>query len=263
VSQDLSDLVLTPAKHMDGSGLGWHIEHGKCYQITSFAEVKGLSLSKTQGDLLSQFNSVVMSRIYPKGMRVDSSNYNPFPYWYCGCQIVALNYQTPDVFLRLNEGRFQKNARTGYILKPECLRSTGDQPVVTWPGTNVDSTKVLYLRIISGWRLIPKKRKNNSNTVHVKVSLYTALNVVEKTTHPVDDNLHNPFFDTEFSFDIIHEEIDMIMFEVFDKKDNLLYYYSIPVDCMRTGYRVIPLKDLYGREEKEAELFVHVILNKI
>jgi len=213
------------------------------------------------GDILSQFTSVAMSRIYPKGMRVDSSNYNPLPYWYCGCQIIALNYQTPDVFLRLNEGKFQKNSRTGYVLKPDCLRMIDNQPV-TWLGALSPSTKVLYLRIISGWRLVPKKKKN-SNTVFVRVSLYTALDVIVKDTQIVNDNLHNPYFDTEFAFDIIHEEIDMIMFEVFDKKENLLFYYSIPVDCMRTGYRTIPLKDLYGREEKEAELFVHVLLNKI
>lgn len=35
-----------------------------------------------------------MSRIYPKGTRMDSSNYNPQPFWNVGCQMVALNYQT-------------------------------------------------------------------------------------------------------------------------------------------------------------------------
>ena len=35
-----------------------------------------------------------MSRIYPKGTRMDSSNYSPQPFWNAGCQMVALNYQT-------------------------------------------------------------------------------------------------------------------------------------------------------------------------
>lgn len=35
-----------------------------------------------------------MSRIYPKGTRMDSSNYSPQPFWNVGCQMVALNYQT-------------------------------------------------------------------------------------------------------------------------------------------------------------------------
>ncbi len=40
-------------------------------------------------DLL-EFNENQFSRIYPKGLRVDSSNYDPVPAWTCGSQIVAL-----------------------------------------------------------------------------------------------------------------------------------------------------------------------------
>lgn len=35
-----------------------------------------------------------MSRIYPKGTRMDSSNYMPQMFWNVGCQMVALNFQT-------------------------------------------------------------------------------------------------------------------------------------------------------------------------
>jgi len=40
------------------------------------------------------FEQVQFSRVYPKGQRIDSSNYNPIPLWNSGCQMVALNYQT-------------------------------------------------------------------------------------------------------------------------------------------------------------------------
>jgi len=33
-------------------------------------------------------------RTYPAGMRIDSSNFNPIPFWACGIQMAALNYQT-------------------------------------------------------------------------------------------------------------------------------------------------------------------------
>jgi len=33
-------------------------------------------------------------RIYPKGSRVNSSNYEPHRYWAAGAQIVAINWQT-------------------------------------------------------------------------------------------------------------------------------------------------------------------------
>lgn len=41
------------------------------------------------------YHEVQFSRVYPKGQRVDSSNYNPIRFWVFGCQMAALNYQTP------------------------------------------------------------------------------------------------------------------------------------------------------------------------
>ena len=54
--------------------------------------VTSLSLSGGQ----AQEYSRRMVRVYPKGLRVDSSNYSPFPAWERGAQFVALNWQTVD-----------------------------------------------------------------------------------------------------------------------------------------------------------------------
>ena len=43
---------------------------------------------------LLSYNKRQISRIYPKGTRVDSSNYMPQIFWNAGCQLVALNFQT-------------------------------------------------------------------------------------------------------------------------------------------------------------------------
>jgi phosphatidylinositol phospholipase C delta len=262
ISQDLSDLVLTPAKHLDETGLGWHVENGKSYQITSFAELRGLSFSKDQGTLFSQFNCKAMSRIYPKGMRIDSSNYYPIPYWYCGAQIVALNYQTPDESWRINEGKFMKNGRTGYIRKPEFLRFNNGV-LTDWLGfVEQEPQKVLKLTVVSGWRLFQRKKKFTSCVV--KVSLFSSKDDPQSDyTDVIENNLHNPSFNKEFTFDVINDELDIVMFEVFDgTKKNLMYYYSIPVDCMRQGYRNVIMKDTHGIEVKEAELFVLVNFTK-
>jgi hypothetical protein len=48
-----------------------------------------------------------MLRIYPRGSRVNSSNYDPVPLWLAGCQLVALNYQV-SILRMINLGR---NAR--------------------------------------------------------------------------------------------------------------------------------------------------------
>ena len=61
-------------------------------------------------------------RTYPKGTRVDSTNYNPLPMWSCGIQMVALNFQYPDIPMHLNQGFFRLNGGCGYVLKPAVMR---------------------------------------------------------------------------------------------------------------------------------------------
>jgi Phosphatidylinositol-specific phospholipase C, Y domain len=58
--------------------------------------------------LPSSLLSLLRSRIYPKGTRVDSSNYNPAPAWALGAQLVALNYQSKtDMYTMANTGAYR------------------------------------------------------------------------------------------------------------------------------------------------------------
>ena len=61
-------------------------------------------------------------RTYPKGTRFDSSNYDPLVMWRCGIQMVALNFQYPDIYMHLNQGFFRLNGGCGYVLKPAVMR---------------------------------------------------------------------------------------------------------------------------------------------
>ena len=64
-----------------------------------------------------------MVRVYPSGMRIDSSNFNPLSVWSCGIQMVAMNYQTvTDTNLHLHNSFF--NGTQGYILKVIQLKYT-------------------------------------------------------------------------------------------------------------------------------------------
>lgn len=50
---------------------------------------------------LIKHNRTHLVRIYPKGLRVNSSNYLPHRYWVAGAQLVAINWQTFGTFPRL------------------------------------------------------------------------------------------------------------------------------------------------------------------
>ncbi|XP_016090391.1 1-phosphatidylinositol 4,5-bisphosphate phosphodiesterase beta-1-like [Sinocyclocheilus grahami] len=94
----------------------------RSYQMSSFVETKALEhLTKTPVEFV-EYNKFQLSRIYPKGTRVDSSNYMPQVFWNAGCQLIALNFQTIDLSMQLNLGMYEYNGKSGYRLKPEFMR---------------------------------------------------------------------------------------------------------------------------------------------
>ncbi|XP_057207994.1 1-phosphatidylinositol 4,5-bisphosphate phosphodiesterase beta-4 isoform X1 [Triplophysa rosa] len=92
------------------------------HNMSSFNESVGLGYLKTNAIEFVNYNKRQMSRIYPKGGRVDSSNYMPQIFWNAGCQMVSLNFQTPDLGMQLNQGKFEYNGACGYLLKPDFMR---------------------------------------------------------------------------------------------------------------------------------------------
>lgn len=50
-------------------------------------------LKQTMMDLIKHTRTHVI-RVYPNGLRLNSSNYEPHRYWAAGAQLVALNWQT-------------------------------------------------------------------------------------------------------------------------------------------------------------------------
>ncbi|KAJ1471026.1 PLC-like phosphodiesterase [Baffinella frigidus] len=128
VNEEWSKLVSLSAVRFKGFG---HKYQG--FEMSSFAEGKAVKLAQKQRSAFVQHNRRFLARIYPYGGRVDSSNMDPVPVWGAGCQMVALNFQTNDVALKLNHARFLENGNCGYVLKPPYQRGTGPKaaPVVS------------------------------------------------------------------------------------------------------------------------------------
>ena len=71
--------------------------------IVSIQEKKLRKLiTKHSCEKIIHYHSKFLSRIYPKGDRITSSNFNPMRYWIHGSQLVAINYQGSDVGVLLN-----------------------------------------------------------------------------------------------------------------------------------------------------------------
>ena len=90
---------------------------------------KILSKSLANCSQWREYNVDHMTRTYPAGARVDSSNYNPVLAWALGCQLVALNFQTSDAPLLLNDGLFRQGGGCGYVAKPRSIMHKADSGV--------------------------------------------------------------------------------------------------------------------------------------
>ncbi|MGH0124485.1 UNVERIFIED_CONTAM: hypothetical protein FKN15_077170 [Acipenser sinensis] len=101
-----------------------------CYRdMSSFPETKAEKyVNKIKGKKFLQYNRLQLSRIYPKGQRLDSSNYDPLPMWLCGSQLVALNFQTPDKPMQMNQALFMLNGKNGFVLQPSIMREETFDP---------------------------------------------------------------------------------------------------------------------------------------
>jgi len=55
---------------------------------------EGNETDEEKSDIILEYNRTALTRVYPSGGRVDSSNFDPCPSWKLGCQMVALNFQT-------------------------------------------------------------------------------------------------------------------------------------------------------------------------
>ncbi|KAM4678002.1 1-phosphatidylinositol 4,5-bisphosphate phosphodiesterase zeta-1 [Discoglossus pictus] len=121
VAMTLSDLVIyTKAEKF--VSFQHSNENQKFYELNSLAESQAQKLLKKSAREFIHHTKRFITRIYPKGFRTASSNYNPQVFWNVGCQMVALNFQTPGIPMDLQDGRFQDNGGCGYVLKPQFLR---------------------------------------------------------------------------------------------------------------------------------------------
>lgn len=62
--------------------------------VFSLSENTANRVLKQAGMDLVKHNKTHLVRIYPKGMRIGSTNFEPHKYWVAGAQLVAINWQT-------------------------------------------------------------------------------------------------------------------------------------------------------------------------
>lgn len=236
---------------------------GPYYEMSSFPETKAEKfVNKNKAKLFLKYHRNQLSRVYPKGQRVDSSNYNPVPMWNCGSQLLALNYQTPDRHMQLNQGRFHANGRCGYILLPEVLSDKAFNPYEKKCLAQLEVEPVtLTITILGARHLVKSGRGIASPFVEIEIAGMECDNQKFKTRTRVDNGL-NPVWNESCVFDVLCPELALLRIAVMDEDTfgdpSFLGQASYPVQCIRSGYRSVPLKNGYSESLELASLLVQI-----
>lgn len=272
IAKELSDLIVYCStasfdKSIERSWGDTHNSKELCSisesKIDSYISYKNSKINEENYQKLVKFNKFQLSRIYPKGNRFDSSNFNPHWSWLCGCQLVSLNYQTGDKNLQLNNGLFRQNGRCGYVLRPDFL----NDPALNYNPFSRQSIEAhdepLTLSIfISGGQHLAYGGKNIASP-YVEVEITGAKCDNDRwRTRSHEGNALCPVWNDQRTFDIANPSVAILRFYVCHEdmfSDKIfLGQFCIPVKLIRTGYRSVPLRNAHDEPLDLASLLVHI-----
>uniref|UniRef100_A0A674BTH5 Phosphoinositide phospholipase C n=1 Tax=Salmo trutta TaxID=8032 RepID=A0A674BTH5_SALTR len=251
LSRELSDLVVY-CKSVHFHSFEYSRLHSKCYEMSSFSESKARKLAKDTGAEFVRHNSRQLSRVYPSGMRTDSSNYNPQELWNVGCQIVALNFQTAGLEMDLNDGLFSQNGCCGYVQKQLLC---------------IIQLSVVFCCV---GQQLPKVNQKEGSIVDplVRVEIYGVFqDQAKQETSYIDNNGFNPLWNETLNFIVHVPELALVRFVVedYDKasRNDFMGQFTVPFTCIQPGYRHIHLLSKDGTAIPLSSLFVNIKISEL
>lgn len=208
---------------------------------------------------IMRHNMRYMMRVYPDGWRVGSSNFDPLKYWRRGVQMVALNWQTYDLAMQMNDAMFASGIdQSGYVLKSTDLRTikmVTSIPEEAGAGHVKRERKAVNFSIdvMSAQQLMRPKDWGRAVSPYVEVEVYHAddksnVGIVgeggldasskdgssglgtphRRRTHIIQDNGFNPIFDKKLNFNLTTKfpELVFVRFTVRCSSDGTSYSNS-------------------------------------
>ncbi|NXF32549.1 PLCH1 phosphodiesterase, partial [Nyctibius bracteatus] len=269
------------------------VDDGSTGNVLSFSETRAHQAVQQKPEQFMLYNQKQLTRVYPSAYRIDSSNFNPLPYWNVGCQLgrccmsnfllllyvlskyltpelslstVALNYQSEGRVMQLNDAKFRVNGNCGYVLKPQQMCKGTFNPYSADP-LPASPKKQLLLKIISGQQL-PKPPDSMLGDRGEIIDPFVEVEIIglpvdccKDQTRVVDDNGFNPVWEETLTFTIHMPEIALVRFLVWDHDPigrDFVGQRTVAFSSLVPGYRHVYLEGL-----TEASIFVHITINEI
>ncbi|PIN03371.1 Phosphoinositide-specific phospholipase C [Handroanthus impetiginosus] len=236
-------------------------------------KVRRLSLSEQEletaivnyGKDIIRFTQRNLLRVYPKGIRFDSSNYNPLIGWSHGAQMVAFNMQGYGRSLWVMHGMFRANGGCGYVKKPEFLLKADAYGEVFDPKLPLPVKTTLKVTVFMGDGWYYDFRRTHFDA-YSPPDFYTRVGIagvpadtIMKKTKTLEDNWI-PTWDEVFEFPLTVPELALLRIEVHEydmsEKDDFGGQMCLPVPELRKGIRAVPLHDRKGDKYNTVKLLM-------
>ncbi|KAH8418954.1 hypothetical protein KR222_009605 [Zaprionus bogoriensis] len=258
VAKEMSDLIIY-FRSVPFRDHSWIFQ-----EMSSFPETKAEKQFIQQNmPLFLAYHRNQISRVYPKGQRLDSSNFNPVPFWNIGSQMIALNYQTGDKAMQLNQAKFRNNGQCGYVLKPAFMQLDTFNP--NYPLSEGLNEIKINMRIIAARHLFRGGKSNNPQIVVEIVGASFDSGIKYRTK--VNENGFNPIWNEPFEFTVHNPQFALLRFEVQDEdmfaETHFIAQACYPLSCVRQGYRSIILRNKFSEELELSSLLINLeIVNR-
>ncbi|KAJ6667269.1 hypothetical protein lerEdw1_017247 [Lerista edwardsae] len=240
-------------------------QKNRSFVVSSFTELKAYELLTKSPIQFVDYNKRQMSRIYPKGTRMDSSNYMPQMFWNVGCQMVALNFQTTDVPMQQNMALFEFNGQSGYLLKHDFMRRQDKQfdpfsvdRIDVVVASTLSITASVKHQIISGQFLSERCVRS-----YVEAELFGLPGDPKRkyrTKLCPSANSINPLWKEDaFVFEkIMMPELASLRIVALEEGGKFIGQRIIPITAVRSGYHHICLRSESNMPLTMPSLFVYV-----
>ncbi|XP_011032115.1 PREDICTED: phosphoinositide phospholipase C 1-like isoform X3 [Populus euphratica] len=255
------DLIAIPSGKPKGGLEEWLRIDEKDVRRLSLSEQELEKATRTHGKDIVRITKNNLLRVYPKGTRLDSSNYDPFVGWKHGhgAQMVAFNMQGYGRPLWIMQGMFRANGGCGYVKKPDFLLREKDDfdPSVSSP-----VYKILKVKIYSGegWHLDFRHTHFDPYSPPDFLVGIVGVDACETSRTQVVKNSWLPEWNKEFKFEVAAPELSVLGIEVSDDdkygSPDFAGQTYLPISELRTGIRAVPLHDRRGVRYKSARLLM-------
>ena len=262
--------------------------------VYSFNEntFKNKCVTPQMRDQVEKHNRDYLMRVYPKGSRIKSDNFDPLQFWRHGVQMVATNWQTYDLGTEINDAMFASgHDRTGYVLKPKNMRPRGEETAVEVLSESRKKTCKFSVTIISARHLTPPPGTNVINP-YIEVEIFSADNParglatvegggdasakggvfgigkpMRRWTNIVQGNGWNPSFNEhiELTLETDYPSLVFVRFLAWSSPDGKresdqkepLCAHTAKLSSLQQGYRLLHLRDRRG-DNTVSKLLVNI-----